>query len=161
MGALVQNGRFVFLSVPTTSPEALDEATEKVLWMLISSNNRPLGIADHSFVTYAECRAEVARLINTHDRAKAHILTDDITGQWIWWMEVDGRQVAISSRSYLRARECSYNLERFLEAVPLADVTDGVRIVHKGRQAGDSMPGGGSTQLRCATDRQPSTKAIP
>jgi hypothetical protein len=40
----------------------------------------------------------------------------------------------VSSRSYLRARECTYNLERFLEAVPSAQVVAGTRSVRRGRR---------------------------
>ena len=37
--------------------------------------------------------------------------------------------VAVSTRTYLRQRECDYNLSRFLEAVPEADVAPAVRVI--------------------------------
>jgi hypothetical protein len=37
----------------------------------------------------------------------------------------------VSSRSYLRARECTYNLDRFLEAVPQAELVAGTRSVRR------------------------------
>ncbi|PZG08647.1 hypothetical protein C1I95_29815 [Micromonospora craterilacus] len=59
--------------------------------------------------------------------------TVEMTGQWIWRLELNGRIVAVSSRSYLRARECTYNLERFLEAVPQAEIVVGIRSARRGR----------------------------
>jgi hypothetical protein len=49
------------------------------------------------------------------------------SGHWVWRAELDGVPVAVSHRSYLRARECQYNVGRFLAAVPEAQVTAGRR----------------------------------
>jgi hypothetical protein len=53
----------------------------------------------------------------------------ETSGQWVWRADLDGATVFTSSRSYLRARECHYNLDRFLEAVPAALVVAGARSV--------------------------------
>ncbi|MFD0969093.1 hypothetical protein [Plantactinospora endophytica] len=102
--------------------------------MLISPNNRKLGRGEVGYRTYVECRAAVKRLREQHHRTSALALTDEFTGQWAWRLDLDGETVAISSRSYLRARECNYNLERFLAAVPLAEIVEGTRLVRKGRR---------------------------
>jgi hypothetical protein len=131
----VQQPRFVFLSMLARSRQAADEAAEEVLWMLVSPNNRQLGRGEAGYGTYAECRAAVLRLREEHRRADAVALTDELTGQWAWRLEIDGQTVAVSSRSYLRSRECNYNLERFMAAIPAADIVEGTRAVHKGRRA--------------------------
>lgn len=140
----MQQSRFVFLSMPTQASDQEDGAAEEVLWMLVSPNNRQLGRGDEGFQTYAECWAAVARLRDEHRRADAVALTDEFTGQWAWRLDLDDRTVAVSSRSYLRARECSYNLERFMAAVPLAEVVEGTRVVRRGRHP--------------VRDREPSTE---
>lgn len=129
----MQQSRFVFLSMPTKSNGQADEGAEEVLWMLVSPNNRQLGRGEEGWPTYAECWAAVVRLRDEHRRADAVALTDEFTGQWAWRLDLDNETVAVSSRSYLRARECSYNLERFLAAVPLAEVVQGTRAVRRGR----------------------------
>ncbi|GAA3729791.1 hypothetical protein GCM10022225_09200 [Plantactinospora mayteni] len=125
---------FVFLAMSAGSGTRVDEAAEEVIWMLISPNNRKLGRGEVGYQTYVECRAAVRRLREQHHRASALALTDEFTGQWAWRLELDGETVAISSRSYLRARECNYNLERFLAAIPLAEIVEGTRLVRKGRR---------------------------
>ncbi|MEN3609122.1 hypothetical protein AAH979_06180 [Plantactinospora sp. ZYX-F-223] len=112
----------------------MDEAAEEVIWMLVSPNNRKLGRGEVGYRTYVECWAAVKRLREQHHRASALALTDEFTGQWAWRLELDGETVAISSRSYLRARECNYNLERFLAAIPLAEIVEGTRLVRRGRR---------------------------
>ncbi|MFI6759178.1 hypothetical protein ACIBF5_08550 [Micromonospora sp. NPDC050417] len=147
----MQQSRFVFLSMPAKSCGQVDEAAEEVLWMLVSPNNRQLGRGDEGYGTYAECRAAVVRLRDEHRRADAMALADELTGQWVWRLELDGETVAVSSRSYLRARECSYNLERFLAAVPQADVVDGTRAVRKGQRLGGDV----RTVFRSSSLRRP------
>lgn len=132
-GIMVQHSRFVFLAAPM--PESKDgDGTEGVLWMLVSPNNRPLGRGTTYHETYGACRQSVLDLQANCDRVKPVETTVDLTGQWSWRIELDGEPVAVSSRSYLRARECSYNLERFMEAAPKAEVVAGTRSVRRGRR---------------------------
>jgi hypothetical protein len=133
-GVSVHNSRFVFFVAGTLAGVDGDGTTTGgVLWMLVSRNNRPLGRGVTYYRTYRECREAVLRLRSDLERAKPVESTVDETGQWIWRIELDGEAVAVSSRSYLRARECSYNLDRFLEAVPRAAVVAGTR---NGRRPG-------------------------
>lgn len=120
--------RFVFLT--TTSETKRDErlvSTIDFIWLLMSSNNRGLGRSGRSYSTYAGCCERVALLREGWDRFQPQTMADDVTGRFEWHVELDGQTVARSSRSYLRARECSYNLARFLEAVPLAHIAEGTR----------------------------------
>jgi hypothetical protein len=105
------------------------------MWMLVSPNNRPLGRSTKPFPTYGACVEAVRHLAAQHDRVKPSASTVEPTGQWAWRIALDGDTVAMSSRSYLRVRECNYNLERFLEALPSADVVAGIRAVRGGRPA--------------------------
>lgn len=93
----------------------------------MAPNNRPLGQGAGRYESYAACLAAVHRL-----RAGSARLTDTVapvesTGQWSWRVALDADVVAVSSRSYLRMRECAYNLERFVQAVPEAVIVDGTR----------------------------------
>ncbi|WP_422772789.1 hypothetical protein ACN28C_07300 [Plantactinospora sp. WMMC1484] len=112
--------------------------------MLVSPNNRKLGRGDVGYPTYVECWAAVERLRDQHHRANALAVTDGFTGQWAWRLEIDGGTVAVSSRSYLRARECNYNLERFLAAIPLAEIVEGTRLVRNGRGGGSQADRAGA-----------------
>jgi len=129
----VQHSRFVFLSLSTA-----DEAST---WMLVSPNNRPLGRAGRTFDTHAACRADVEHLRANLAAAHTTVAAVETTGQWVWRIDLAGAIVGVSSRSYLRARECHYNLDRFLEAVPAAQVVAGTRSVRGGRPASSHTAG--------------------
>jgi hypothetical protein len=132
-GISVHHSRFVFLVAPMPNHGTGDGTAEGVLWMLVSSNNRPLGRGATYHPTYGACRDAVQALQAACDRLKPVETTMETTGQWTWRLELDDEPVAVSSRSYLRARECMYNLERFMEALPAAAVVAGVR---RGRRRG-------------------------
>ena len=124
----MHGSRFVFLSLPEFD-EAGELTRSSLTWMLISPNNRRLGQAGSPFDTVHECRAAVFRLREGHDRAYPAAVSVDERGHWAWRVDLDGRTVAVSSRSYLRQQECDYNLRRFLEAIPAAGVTEEIRYV--------------------------------
>ncbi|GAB3854803.1 hypothetical protein GCM10027610_086960 [Dactylosporangium cerinum] len=111
-------------------------------WMLVSPNNRPLGRAARTFDTYGACRDAVLHLQAGFAAVRSTVAAVESNGQWVWRAEVGGTTVGMSSRSYLRARECHYNLERFLEAVPAALVVAGTRSVRGGHRMAFDATGG-------------------
>ncbi|MEU5941809.1 hypothetical protein ABZ807_22095 [Micromonospora sp. NPDC047548] len=102
--------------------------------MLVSPNNRPIGRSATYHDFYAPCREAVLDLQANAHRIVSLAGTVAATGQWTWRISLDDVLVAVSSRSYLRARECTYNLERFLEALPNAEIVDGTRSVRRDRR---------------------------
>ncbi|MFJ6196620.1 hypothetical protein [Micromonospora sp. NPDC092111] len=137
----MQLARFVFLSMlPSAGPQSDSDAG--VVWMLVSPNNRALGRGYGVHDSYAGCRAAVLALRDGGPRCRPLVSNVDRTGQWTWRILLDDRPVAVSSRSYLRTRECGYNLERFLEAVPTAELVAGTRTVRRGRWHGGQVEDG-------------------
>jgi hypothetical protein len=126
----VHESRFIVLSVVVPSESGEDD--EQISWLLVSSNNRPLGRGGLTFASGEACRDAVARLREQHTRVRATSGPAEATGQWAWRADLDGDTVAVSSRTYLRHRECDYNLHRFLEAVPSAEVSPTVRVIRNG-----------------------------
>jgi hypothetical protein len=123
----VQRPRFIFLAIDTRGPQACRAGTEDVLWMIVSPNNRQLGRSAAAHADYADCLSAVQRLRAGHRRAEPAMVPAEEGGRWSWRLRLDGVTVARSSRSYLRTRECQYNLARFLEAVATAVIVEGVR----------------------------------
>ncbi|MFI7209869.1 hypothetical protein ACIBP4_07215 [Micromonospora maritima] len=138
-GIEVQRSRFVFLAAPMPGPRQ-EQPVDGIVWMLVSPNNRPLGRGPVYHEAYARCRESVLALQANVDRIVPVEGTVPASGQWDWRIELDQVSVAVSSRSYLRARECRYNLERFLEALPQAEVVPGARTVRRARR-GATAPG--------------------
>jgi hypothetical protein len=120
--------RFIFLAIITPDDdESVVDRQQRTAWMLCSPNNRILGRGERPFDTDAECRAAVLGVVNAADRLNAVSTALGTSGHWVWRVELDGVPVAVSHRSYLRARECQYNVGRFLAALPAALLTDGRR----------------------------------
>ncbi|MER6123388.1 hypothetical protein ABT173_12095 [Streptomyces sp. NPDC001795] len=100
------------------------ESEEQVGWRLIGSNHRELGRSAELFTGFAECRAAVLRLRERIADAKVLLTTSEGAGGWSWRLEIDGRAVAVAGRLYQRQRDCQYNLAQFLNAAPVAELTE-------------------------------------
>lgn len=122
--------RFVFLSGPGAARITGNPAAAGAVWVLVAANNRSLGRGCCVCQDYASCREAVAELQKDLARTEAKVTTED-TGGFAWWAYLDGVPIARSRRSFLRARECRYNVDRFREAVPLAVITEGIRVVRR------------------------------
>ena len=140
----MQQSRFVFVAFPGAGELA------EVIWILVSPNNRPLGRSATRHESYTKCYASLLYLRTQPDRVTPTVAVEQ-HGQWSWQITLDGIPVAVSSRSYLRIRECNYNLERFLETVPEAAIVPGTRRARGERRADVGRPvepdGGPDQQL--------------
>ena len=125
----MSRSRFIFLS--TLVQTGAGQASDGLFWLLISPNSRQLGRGYMVYQSYHGCRTAASLLRQQLAQAKASTAADEVTGQLVWRVDLDGVTVAVSSRSYLRMRECQYNLDRFLEAVPQAVVAEGVRVIQQ------------------------------
>jgi hypothetical protein len=88
-------------------------------WRLLSGNNRELGRGASAYETELGCLAAITRL-----QTRSEVSTSSIgvrsSGQWWWQLELDGERIAVAGRVYQRQRECRYNLDQFLLALPEA-----------------------------------------
>ena len=85
-GVPVSSSRFIVLSVMITG-EAADEGHESISWLLVSSNNRPLGKAAATYPNSEACREDVQRLREQYGRVTTvATLTEGPrpVGQWTW-----------------------------------------------------------------------------
>ena len=100
-------------------------------WLLASPNNRELGRAASVWESYQACREDAQRLQAGIGEIESLLATDAIIGQWSWRIGLDGAVVARSARLYQRERECRYSLNAFVNAVPTANLVDGVRRLER------------------------------
>ena len=105
------------LSLIDVSLSSADGSTT-VGWRLLGGNNRELGRSAqvHSSQTILE---EIDRVQAAADRLSI-VVSKSQTGKWYWAASGDGRRLALSARTYGRQRECRYNAEQFLRALPIA-----------------------------------------
>ncbi|GAA3269102.1 hypothetical protein Dvina_06155 [Dactylosporangium vinaceum] len=143
--------RFIFLAI--VAPDDDDSGAgpqQRAAWVLCSPNNRILGRGEHAFATEAECREAVLAVVAGVDRLTAVSTALGTSGHWVWRVELDGVPVAVSHRSYLRARECQYNVGRFLAALPAALLTEGRRFLREAPRAVERLTRG-QTSFRAAS----------
>lgn len=97
-----------------------------VSWRLTGANHRELGRSVAVFPTAAETLEAVEQLRDDHERLAESVTASARDGRWTWRVQLGNDPVAISGRPYSRHRECLYNLEAFLAAVPVAHVVASV-----------------------------------
>lgn len=107
-------------------PGLLDQG-RALAWVLVSANNRVLGRSADLFATVPECHADIDYLRAQRADAVGLIIPAVQRHRWAWRLEYGPAALAISGRSYFRRAECSYNLARFLDAVPAAALLTGIR----------------------------------
>ena len=89
-------------------------------WRLIGGNNREIARSARVFDNFIGCYQAVrdVQCAVTEGRGAARLVNAD--GMWAWRYEVDGVAEVTSGRRYLRQRECSANIQAFLDLVALA-----------------------------------------
>lgn len=113
--------RFLYMSYGCTTP--------LYRWRLVGANNRPIANGWGSHDSLAACEASVRDLRDRVIAGQADRVADLGSGLWSWRFEVDGKRVAVSARSYHRQRECTYNADAFIAAVPIATASTTVLVL--------------------------------
>lgn len=95
-----------------------------VSWRLTGANHRELGRAMSVFPDALEALTAVDEVRVGVLSLQESVVASPRDGRWSWRLLLADELVASSGRSYSRHRECTYNLEAFLAAVPIAQVVD-------------------------------------
>jgi hypothetical protein len=118
--------RFLFVSgsrgeSPIDADVELSRMTG-VSWRLLGGNNRELGRSAKVFAALEACHLAALDLQLRVTAATPELRSEASTGRWTWQLRLDSEPVAIAGRSYLRLRECQYNLAQFIAFAPAAGV---------------------------------------
>ena len=98
---------------------------DHVAWRLLGANNRELGRSAVWYPDVESCREAVRALKRQIGGVTPAIMSvPQPGGAWSWRLAVSGTPVAVAGRPYRRQRECAYNLNHFVAAVPDALITD-------------------------------------
>lgn len=123
------------LPVVSDSDTAWDQSTTS--WRLLGANNRELGRGLRS-MPVPDVGAEIQLVLACAEQLLI-VVRPTSTGNWLWRAHRNGVALAMSSRSYPRQRECHYSAMQFLRALPLADMSEGVRQVIERHAASPSV----------------------
>lgn len=98
-------------------------------WRLMASNNRRLASSLASFATRPYAVDAITLLKSDVTGLQQVVLTNPHDGSWGWRVERAGVPVAVCPHWYERERDCRGGVERFVEAVPRAQVAEGGMIL--------------------------------
>ncbi|MEV0731036.1 DUF1508 domain-containing protein [Polymorphospora sp. NPDC050346] len=97
-----------------------------IVWRLVASNNRVLGVSSSGFPALQDAMTAIRAVRDGVSAASievVHVPDRD----WTWRMYGNGDDVtAVSYRSYKRRIDCHRATERFLAAAPYAEVDPAV-----------------------------------
>jgi hypothetical protein len=120
--------RFIFVCSQTAQGQAATANAAQyghVVWRLLGANNRELGRSPLWYGDLDSCREAVRLLKREIDTVTSAITAVALPGgAWSWRLAANGRPIAIAGRPYHRQRECAYNLDHFVAAVPMARISD-------------------------------------
>jgi hypothetical protein len=98
---------------------------DHVAWRLLGANNRELGRSPIWYPDVESCREAVRALKREIGGLTSALMSvPQPGGAWSWRLAVSGTPVAVAGRPYHRQRECAYNLNHFVAAVPGALIAD-------------------------------------
>ncbi|MGW0879380.1 phosphate ABC transporter ATP-binding protein [Streptomyces sp. NPDC002671] len=89
-----------------------DGGLRPVGWRLVGANNRELGRCARAFESLPVCQAAVIQLRQRLGDVRSVLAMADVTGTWMWRIELDGQDAATAGRPYHRHRECQHNQTR-------------------------------------------------
>jgi hypothetical protein len=104
----------------TSSRDLPERASASIAWRLVGANNRELGRSARTYPDVATCREAVAFLRENIGEGDSLLANATDSGLWIWRLNIGERWMAVAGRSYLRRRECQYNLAQFVAEAPTA-----------------------------------------
>jgi hypothetical protein len=128
--------RFLFVSGVRGEPQAELSRLTGVSWRLLGGNNRELGRSAEVFSDLQDCQLAALDVRERIADAAVELRSENGSGRWTWQLRLDDQPVAIAGRSYLRLRECQYNLAQFIAFAPAA----GVAHATIGRRQGNGRP---------------------
>jgi hypothetical protein len=118
--------RFVLLTdLPTRAARGgAVRVPQRVMWSLISANNRSIGWGPTLFATMEEAVDATQELTRHIDRGVSAVsfTSADPARQsfWKWTVSFGERPVAVAAFRYKRRLECEDSARRFLATVPIA-----------------------------------------
>jgi hypothetical protein len=91
-------------------------------WRLLGGNNRELGRSAFAFASVTVCRESASAARDGAVRPIVSLSADVAKAMWRWRLDAESGPIAVSSRLYLRQRECQYSLTQFLSGLSVAQL---------------------------------------
>lgn len=129
-------------------------ASASVAWRLVGANNRELGRSTRAYADLSACLESVTFLREHLGEADTLLANASNTGLWLWRLNIGEQWMAVSGRSYLRRRECQYNLAQFVAEAPTAmfpSAISGRSEARGGLRTDLQLPPSGPLQTRMST----------
>jgi len=109
----------------------------RVVWQLVSANNRELARGYDVHATFEEARAHAEMLVMATEKLEVGLVSEAGRGVYGWYASLDGRPVITCSRWYTTVRDRFHSIELALKSIPIAALHTGARLTDPALMAGD------------------------
>lgn len=119
---------------------AADDASAeggRVVWQLVSANNRELARGIEVHATFEAARAHAAMVMEQAADLSVEHVSEAGRGVYGWFASVGDRPVVTCARWYMSSRDRQHSIDLALRSIPVATLHSGARLTDPALMAGD------------------------
>lgn len=120
-----------------TSAEVAPAEGGRVVWQLVSANNRELarGVGVHP--TFESARVHAAMVMELASTLVVEPVSEAGRGVYGWYASVSDRPVVTCARWYTSARDRQHSIDLAVRSIPVATLHEGARLTDPALMAGE------------------------
>lgn len=120
-------------------PVPVDSVAEggRVVWQLVSANNRELARGFDVHATFEEARASAQLLVETAGELEVGLVSEAGRGVYGWFASRDHEPQMTCARWYTTVRDRQHSIELALRSIPIATLHSGTRLTDPALMAGE------------------------
>jgi hypothetical protein len=104
-------------------------ADSAVIWHLSSANNRMLGRSARIYREVADATSSLRSSVENFASWSITLVVDEARGNYGWYASIEGEPVMICARWYTTERDRRHALDLALDAIVIAELQAGSRLV--------------------------------
>ena len=118
-------------------PERVSLQPDRVVWQLVSANNRELARGSEVHSSFSDAHSTAAQVVAASDRLALEFVSEAGRGVYGWYVSIDGKPVMTCARWYLTDRDRRNSIEIALRSISAATLHAGARLTDAALLAGD------------------------
>lgn len=121
----------------TSIVDDASEETGRVVWQLVSANNRELARGVEVHPTFESARAHASMVMELAPSLGVEHVSEAGRGVYGWYASVGERPVVTCARWYMSSRDRQHSIDLALRSIPIATLHSGARLTDPALMAGD------------------------
>ncbi len=104
------------------------ESQERLIWQLVSANNRQLARGTDIYTSFDAARTHVDRVASSSEELLVELVSEAGRGVYGWYASLEGVPVMTCARWYLTDRDRRHSINLATRCLPVAMLHDGARL---------------------------------